>query len=193
MSPQDSLVFENPQTAPNVVPIVRASSDASPSPAGSAATQRKNKRLEQRELLYTVVRDAMLRAGVLAASYKFKVLSLDPLGRQYLIMVDLSSEWATQAGLVAQIELAIVKNSQARHDITVTGVYWRTEVPTAAAKPMPAVNGLAKDLERLPRTRQGKPNHLTRVDLEDFKDTEALGTPEEKATSFGGTLSGPLK
>src|SRR5574343_431788 len=44
-------------------------------------------------LLYTVVRDAMVRAGVLSASYKFKVLSLDQRGRQFLVMMDLAREY----------------------------------------------------------------------------------------------------
>ena len=43
---------------------------------------RKQERLERRELLYAVVREAMVRASVLSSTYKFKVLSLDPRGRQ---------------------------------------------------------------------------------------------------------------
>ena len=46
--------------------------------------------MARRELLYAVVRDAMTRAGVLSAGYKFKVLSLDARGRQFLVMVDLA-------------------------------------------------------------------------------------------------------
>ena len=41
-----------------------------PVPAEHAAN-RKNERMERRELLYSVVRDAMVRAAVLSASYKF--------------------------------------------------------------------------------------------------------------------------
>lgn len=33
---------------------------------------------------------AMTRAGVLSASYKFKVLSLDRLGSEFLVMMDLT-------------------------------------------------------------------------------------------------------
>ena len=58
---------------------------------GSAQpANRKQERMERRELLYAVVRDAMVRAGVLSSSYKFKVLSLDTHGRQFLVMVDLA-------------------------------------------------------------------------------------------------------
>ena len=56
-----------------------------PEPAAPEhAANRKNERMERRELLYTVVRDAMVRAGVLSASYKFKVLSLDQRGSQFV-------------------------------------------------------------------------------------------------------------
>ena len=60
--------------------------------SGGAAQpgNRKQERLERRELLYAVVREAMVRAGVLSSSYKFKVLSLDQRGRQFLVMVDLA-------------------------------------------------------------------------------------------------------
>ena len=51
---------------------------------------RKNERMERRELLYSVVRDAMVKAAVLSASYKFKVLSLDQRGRQFLVMMDIA-------------------------------------------------------------------------------------------------------
>ena len=48
---------------------------------------RKQERMERRELLYAVVREAMVRAGVLTSSYKFKVLSLDPHGKQYICLL----------------------------------------------------------------------------------------------------------
>ena len=64
-----------------------------PAAPAEHAANRKNERMERRELLYAVVRDAMVRAAVLSASYKFKVLSLDQRGRQFLVMMDLASEY----------------------------------------------------------------------------------------------------
>lgn len=93
--------------------------------SASHAANRKNERLERRELLYTVVRDAMTRAGVLSASYKFKVLSLDSRGRQYLIMMDLARKDAGAPERLAEIEGVIAQNAKTRHDILVTAVYWR--------------------------------------------------------------------
>lgn len=93
-------------------------------PAGHA-TNHKTERLENRELIYSVVRDAMIRAGVLAASYKFKVLSLDARGRQYLIMMDLVNPSAEVTARLTEIEAMMAEAAKARHDILVTAVYWR--------------------------------------------------------------------
>ncbi len=93
-------------------------------PPGSAAN-RKGERLERREMLYSVVREAMLRAGVLSSTYKFKVLSLDSRGRQYLIMMDMARQYAGETARLAEIEGLIAQHAKTRHDILVTAVYWR--------------------------------------------------------------------
>ena len=124
------------------------------------AANRKNERMERRELLYTVVRGAMVRAGVLSASYKFKVLSLDQRGRQFLVMMDLAREYGGETARLSESEALIAQTAKTRYDILVTAVYWRindhvavglpqkgitpTTVPSAAApqgvvrKPVPA-------------------------------------------------------
>ncbi|MES2879707.1 MAG: hypothetical protein V4713_14940, partial [Pseudomonadota bacterium] len=86
---------------------------------------RKIERHERRELLYSVVRDSMIRAEVLAANYKFKVLSLDAHGLQYLVMMDLSKQSASDPVRLTEIESEIARTAKMRHDITVTAVYWR--------------------------------------------------------------------
>lgn len=93
-------------------------------PPGSAAN-RKGERLERRELLYSVVREAMIKAGVLSSSYKFKVLSLDSRGRQYLIMMDMARQHAADITRFAEVEALIAQHAKARYDILVTSVYWR--------------------------------------------------------------------
>ena len=92
-------------------------------PEQAAAT--KNERMERRELLYIVVRDAMVCAGVLSASYKFKVLSLDPRGLQFLVMMDLAPEFGGETVRLSEIEALIAQTAKARYGITVTAVYWR--------------------------------------------------------------------
>jgi hypothetical protein len=55
-------------------------------------------------MLYSVVREAMIKAGVLSSTYKFKVLSLDSRGRQYLIMMDLARQYAGETSQLAEIQ-----------------------------------------------------------------------------------------
>jgi hypothetical protein len=99
------------------------------------AANRKNERLERRELLYSVVRESMVRAGVLSASYKFKVLSLDQRGRQFLVMMDLSRELGSEASRWSEIEVLIAQAAKARYDILVTAVYWRTSDHVVVGNP----------------------------------------------------------
>ena len=94
-----------------LMPSDRLRVKQAPVPVSNAAN-RKNERLERRELLYAVVRDSMIRAGVLAASYKFKVLSLDAHGRQYLIMMDLANQSAGDTGRLADIEAMIAADNE---------------------------------------------------------------------------------
>ena len=75
--------------------------------------------------LYAVVRDVMVRASVLSAGYKFKVLSLDQRGAQFLVMLDMAPEYAGTPEQGAELEGLITDTAKARHDILVTAVYWR--------------------------------------------------------------------
>lgn len=94
---------------------------------GSAhhGSDRKAERFEHRELLYSVVRDVMIRAEVLAANYRFKVLSLDGRGWQFLIMIDLANQLAGESTKWTEIETQIAQLAKQRHGISVTAVYWR--------------------------------------------------------------------
>ena len=67
----------------------------------------------------------MIKAGVLSSTYKFKVLSLDSRGRQYLIMMDMARQYAGETSRLAEIEGLIAQHAKTRHDILVTAVYWR--------------------------------------------------------------------
>lgn len=108
-------------------PAEAGAAPAEPDRASAAvpAGARKTDRMGRRELLYSVVRESMARAGVLSASYKFKVLSLDAAGRQFLVMVDLASSERAGAELLCEIEAVIAQRAKSRHDLVVSGVYWR--------------------------------------------------------------------
>lgn len=114
-------------------PVRRNGRDAAHDNAQPA--NRKHERMARRELLYAVVRQAMVRAGVLSASYKFKVLSLDGRGRQFLVMVDLSRDGSVETAQLGEIEAMIAQTAKARHDILVTAVYWRMSEHVAVGDP----------------------------------------------------------
>jgi hypothetical protein len=96
---------------------------------------RKVKRHARREQLYVAIREAMTRAGVLSASYKFKVLSLDSRGNEFLVMMDLAKASSGLPEQLGDIEALIVQNARARFEITVPAVYWRMDEAVAVGKP----------------------------------------------------------
>ena len=119
---------------------------------------RKQERLERRELLYAVVRESMVRAGVLSSAYKFKVLSLDPRGRQFMVMVDLAPGPHNDTGRLAEIEAMVAQSAKARYDIAVSAVYWRVHEHVAVGEPAdaalhaaPAAQRAAQDTPRSSR------------------------------------------
>jgi hypothetical protein len=103
----------------------------------------KVQRQTRRENLYAVVREAMIRSEVLASRYKFKVLSLDTHGRQFLVMVDLMDATALPAHRFLAVEQLIVSHAAQQHGLFVKSVYWRSNetmpephhAPAASAKP----------------------------------------------------------
>ncbi len=112
--------------------------------ASDRGEERKFKRHARREQLYVAIREAMTRAGVLSASYKFKVLSLDQPGDEFLVMMDLETADGGPPPRLGEIEALIVQHARARFEIRVPAVYWRTDqeaahgVPATPAKPAQA-------------------------------------------------------
>jgi len=162
---------------------------------------RKGERMARRELLYGVVREAMMRAGVLTASYKFKVLSLDGRGRQFLVMMDLSRDSGMETHLFAETETMIAQSAKARHNILVTAVYWRvndyvavgdpkSEAPREpqqpvfrpAAEPQPVVDPAPAALVAKPVTRS-KYDTIGADEVVAFKKAMASGVVNPAATA----------
>jgi len=98
----------------------------------------KLKRHARREQLYVAIRESMTRAGVLSASYKFKVLSLDQRGNEFLVMMDVAKSFGRPSEQLSEIETLITQNAKARFEITVPAVYWRIDETVIVAKPRPA-------------------------------------------------------
>jgi hypothetical protein len=113
----------------------------------------KAERMERREMLYAIVRDAMVRAGVLSASYKFKVLALDQRGKQFLVMMELARDYGGEMARLSEIEALIAQTAKSRNDILVTAVYWRTSDHVAVGIPQ---KGISPHGVALPPTANGQ-------------------------------------
>ena len=88
-------------------------------------------RADRRERLYGVIRETLMRCGVLSASYKFKVLSTDARGQQFLVMLDVASDSA-QLMRSTEIESMIRQAAQDQHGIDVVALYWRVNAHLAS-------------------------------------------------------------
>lgn len=158
----------------------------------AVAGTRKQERHAMRELLYTVVRESMNRMGVLSSSYKFKVLSLDSRGRQYLVMMDLQRLQTGEIARMADIETLIAQTAKARHDIHVTAVYWRlseqvTSLLPSAHTPPAAVSAVPSP----PAAAKSAFEPIQLDEVEAFKKALA-GTPRAPVRPGELLQSGPL-
>lgn len=102
-------------------------------PHVAAVTDTKGERTQRREHLYLAVRDAMVRSGVLSSGYKFKVLSLDADGRQFLVMLDIAPGYGSDTARQAEMEELLVRTARTRFHVEVTAVYWRLNPLLASA------------------------------------------------------------
>ena len=132
--PLDSVMYEAGVefgTMPERKPAAPSSQEAVMNAAEQAIEQRRQQRkadrMGRREALFGIVRESMLRAGILSSAYKFKVLSIDQKGRHFLVLLDLSLDLARTepASRLLEIEKMIVESAQNRVQVTVQAVYWR--------------------------------------------------------------------
>jgi hypothetical protein len=164
--PSDGLSVPSLQVTPPKAPLVVPESNL------------KAQRQERREQLYTVVRDAMLRSGVLAASYKFKVLSLDQRGRQFLVMVDMLHSHALAGTQFMEIEHWIAANAAQQHDLQVKGIYWRVNDTSVQSPMAPEVQKRSLESAALhppTRSKTGVFEPIGRDEVLAFKQAVAAG------------------
>ena len=158
--------------------------------------ERKAKRYARREQLYVAIRECMTRAGVLSASYKFKVLSLDQRGDQFLVMMDVAPGLSGKAEKLTEIETLLISTARSLFSIYVTSVYWRTDSRPVAAnavnfgvsqpvalasQPMPL--GAAKAVVKKPGAQYYDPIHDD--EMAAFKQALAAASAHHPATPDG--------
>ena len=117
--------------------------------AGAPAHGLRHQRATRREQLFAMVREQMIRLGVLSSHYKFKVLTLDPAGEQFIVMVDWQPGAPAAAdGFALRYESGLQQLlGERRAGFRVKAVYWRdamgaramsaTPVPPPAAPSLP--------------------------------------------------------
>lgn len=87
---------------------------------------RRGRRILRREQLFSVVRESLIRAGVLSTSYEFKVLTLDANGDSFLVLIDLALPAQSMPDeYLLEIERWIQQSAKTRHGMDVRSVYWR--------------------------------------------------------------------
>jgi len=160
------------------VPLQRPVGDVAATPS------RRSERAARRELLFTIVRECMNRAGVLSASYKFKVLSLDARGTQFLVMVEIPGMQLRSPDRLSQIEGMVAQAAKAQHDIAVKAVYWRqndhvaVDVSKAAEEPMAAADEAPKPMAVAPESARAEAHGYDPIDADEvaaFRQALAKG------------------
>ena len=190
---------------------------ASTSTQASRMEQRRSERNARRELLFQVVRESMVRVGILSSAFRFKVLALDQRGRIFLVMIDLSSEFGGETAKLAEIEAMIAQSAKTRFEVVVQAVYWRfTEAVSSGSAQMgvsPAPAPLHGMPVQRPITSAASPTHLPMVapamypattlagkkpqdpidqaEVEAFKRALAAGTQSGKPTPLAGVSARP--
>lgn len=101
----------------------------SPKPPDREAV--RHQRAQHRTQLQAVVRENMIRAGVLSGAYRFKTLPLDRAGRTFAVLFDVDAQaMDTDAQTLAELEHDLQTFAQQRHGIEVKGAYWKIHHPS---------------------------------------------------------------
>ena len=99
------------------------------------AQDSRHLRGHRREQLFAIVRESMIRAGVLSSAYKFIALTLDRKGNSFIVMFDIDAN-ATDCRPEAlrSLEHTLQELARERIGIEVKAAYWRArEVSTGRA------------------------------------------------------------
>lgn len=119
-----------PQAAKAARPArhLRERTQATPAEADEEPQAQDSRHLRghRREQLFAIVRENMIRAGVLSSAYKFKALTLDRKGNSFIVMFDIDAD-ATDCRPEAlrALEHTLQELARERIGIEVKAAYWR--------------------------------------------------------------------
>lgn len=132
---RSAVLLSAAATPASMMPAAQAGTSRAAAPPG---IERKVRRHARREQLYVAIRESMTRAGMLSATYRFKVLSLDQNGDQFLVMMDVAAELTTGPAKLSHTEEILIQTAKAGYGIIVTAVYWRFDIKPVS-KPLAVV------------------------------------------------------
>lgn len=123
-----------------------AGKPGSETPAGTL----KALRASRREQLFALVRENMVRAGVLPSAYKFKILTLDRQALDFIVLCDIQpSAFDSHPNVLAKLESSLKELAHERMNVGVRSVYWRHAEVIArshhSAKPPAAAPAASED------------------------------------------------
>lgn len=136
-----NLFSRHSQTSP--APEEKSRPAASPKKSQEPDSDQRSEHTKARHLrrdqVFVAIREAMARTGILPANYKFKVLSEDPQGNDFMVMMSLVAVAGEPLPPLGEMEAAIMESALARFQIIVSAVYWRITELAPAAKFVPPV------------------------------------------------------
>ena len=177
-----------PLPPPGGAQAERPPSPGTAAPAADAprvsVSELKKLRQDRRDHLYRVVRDVMLRSEVLASSYKFKVLSLDTQGQQFLVMVDLLGDTPMGGPRLTDIETQVSAMAMQRHKLLVKAVYWRQATAVAGAAATSAASTPVQPAAQRPAPQGVSPQPVAAPELIDLEAPTPRGRGGAKPAGF---------
>lgn len=131
-------------------------------PEADQRSDRSKARHLRRDQLFVAIREAMTRTGLLPSNYKFKVISEDQKGDEFVVMMSLVTVAGEPLPAFSEIEAMIVDSAQVRFEIVVSAVYWRLTEVAAPAKFVPPP--LAMHAPAQPPVKPKSPHETIEVD-----------------------------
>ena len=146
----------------------------------------------RREQLYSAIRRAMTRAGVLSASFKFKVLSLDQRGDMFIVMMEVHPSLGFHEKKLAEAEALIIETAKTQFSIVVTAVYWRVDAKVPSSSLNQSMNQTASQskpiaAENLPAVASSPTAFATTVKMAATTRFEPIA--EDEVTAFKHALA----
>ena len=130
-----------------------SSKPTTPSAIKSASPEPSSRedRNQLKEKFYHIVRDCMVRAGVLTGGYKFKVLSHERADAGMMVMVDLAPSYMAQSAQLREIEQHMARMAEVFLGILAVRVYWRVnEGLDVLIQPQQALTGVKASAPAIP-------------------------------------------